>query len=58
MRRIAFVLILAVVAMAFSGCCWNWNDPLHPRLCPKINPCDGCGPCGMQQVDPRAYPYR
>lgn len=56
MRRIALVLVFAVVAMAFSGCGWNWNDPIHPRVCPKINPCDGCGPCsGHHRI--RQYPY-
>ena len=55
MRRIALFVALAVFAMSFGGC-WNWNDPIHPRVCPKINPCDGCGPCSTQ-VRQRQYPY-
>ena len=50
MRRLALILALAVFAMGLSGCCWNWSDPIHPRVCPKINPCDGCGPCSTRST--------
>lgn len=58
MRRLAILAALLFVASAaFSGCCWNWSDPIHPRVCPKINPCDGCGPCSARPDHVRQYPY-
>ena len=47
MRRIALVLALAAFVISLGGCCWNWCDPMHPRVVPTLDcpaPCDpGCG---------------
>lgn len=57
MRRIVLILTLVAAVVALGGCCWNWNDPIHPRVCPTINPCDGCGPCAARPDHVRCYPY-
>jgi len=48
MRRIALILALVAVVVASAGCCWNWSDPFHPRVCPTIHKCDPCPPCGQR----------
>lgn len=48
MRRIALILALVAVVAASAGCCFNWTDPIHPRVCPTIHKCDGCGPCSQR----------
>ena len=49
MRRIALALILGVCLLTLGACSsWNWNDPLHPRPCPKVQDCAPiCAPANM-----------
>jgi hypothetical protein len=57
MRTIALLLVVALTLVAFTGCCWNWNDPLHPRVCPVVHNCDGCSGCIGKPAHTRHYPY-
>ena len=48
MRRIALLIALVAVLAGSTGCCWNWSDPVHPRVCPVVHACDGCLPCDQR----------
>ena len=49
MRRIALALLLGAALLTLGACGhWNWNDPLHPRPCPRVTDCpQNCCPVNM-----------
>jgi hypothetical protein len=50
MRRIALALVLGGALLLLGACTsWNWSDPFHPRVCPKVETCaPTCAPVNMR----------